>query len=621
MPPNLPCVRSGGYSVAMGRDREVVRGGTADENPPTPRFGWRPEAEVTPPPASAYRDAVRTQPATNGRSPYPYTGNSAPPATNGHHDPQAGTHHNGHSWSRVSGSGQRLGTAMPTVAEPFAPTDTIPYLTPVPRDAREHRPRRAADAGRRRGVLRSGMHLLLLAIVVAVVVGHGYWNTSAQVVQPGGIDRIGDLRQVPPPSAQSVSNGVGALTLATAGSSSLTGYVSQFASAVVPAQLDLQTVTAKDGDTIADIADRTGRGIDTLLWANGLADPAKLLPPGTEIRVPPVDGMLHVVHDGDTLESIAARYQVDVGAITGYAPNNVQSSADLVPYRMIMVPGGKMPTRDRVVTYTVREGDTLATIAQFFGLHPSTIVWANSLPNGDLIFPGQNLAILPTDGVMVTVTAGESVESLAQRFGVEPKAILNYPANGLGAGGKLRVGQQVMIPGGQPPAPPPPPPPAEPAPQSQPAPQTAASQPAPAPGAGGAATGRFIWPTSGVITQYFGPTSFALEPPYAGYAHFHQGLDIANGFGTPIVAADGGTVIYAGWSSSGLGNAVAIDHGNGLITWYGHMGSRPAVSVGQRVSRGQYLGPMGSTGASTGSHVHFAMLKNGVYVDPLSYLR
>ena len=112
-----------------------------------------------------------------------------------------------------------------------------------------------------------------------------------------------------------------------------------------------------------------------------------------------------------------------------------------------------------------------------------------------------------------------------------------------------------------------------------------------------------------------------MEPAYNGYAHFHQGLDIANGMNTPIVAADGGVVIFAGWNTAGYGFAVSIDHGNGLVTWYGHMASQPAVWVGQQVSQGQYLGPMGSTGASTGSHVHFAVLRNGVWDDPLNYLR
>lgn len=491
----------------------------------------------------------------------------------------------------------------------------------VPDDARLHR--RARRRTRRGiGVPRGLIHLLVLGVIIAVVSGRGAWGVSGAPALMAGVDQVGDLRQFAAPGATGMPSAEAltastAVTIAAPGSDFRTGYVSELASAVVPGQLKLQTITTTGETTIADIAQQTGRSINTILWANGMSDPAKPLPEGTQVRVPPVNGMLHIVQDGDTLESIAARYDVEVEAITGYAGNNVETSADLVPYRMLMVPGGQMPTRDRVIIYTVREGDSLASISQYFGLSPSTIVWANSLPDGNLIFPGQHLAILPIDGVMVTVEEGDTVESLAEHFGVDPSAIRDHAQNGLGAGGQLRVGQQVMIPGGQPPAPPPPPP--APAPAAPPA--SADPAPAPAPAAPAAPSGRFIWPAAGTITQYFGPSDFWMEPAYGGYPHFHLGLDIANGLGTPILAADSGTVIFAGWNTAGLGYAVAIDHGNGFVTWYGHMNAQPAVWVGQYVEQGQYIGPMGTTGMSTGSHLHFVVIKNGVYVDPLDYLR
>lgn len=475
----------------------------------------------------------------------------------------------------------------------------------------------SANVDRRKvGIPKFLLHAFIVVTIVAVVAGHGYWHEIPQSIpQQTAANRnlrLGELPVIDLPNASTVS-----YTLASVGGATQDGYVSQFSTAIIPERLNIKTIQTTAGQSIADIAKQTGRSIDTLLWANSMQDPAKPLPPGTEIRVPPVDGMLHIVHDGDTLASIAARYQVDVSAITSYAPNNVQSTSDLVPYRMIMVPGGKMPTRDHVVTYVVQQGDSLGTIAQYFGLHPDTIVWANSLKDGNLIFPGQNLAILPTDGVMVTVTSSDTVESLAKTYGVDAKDITSYPLNGLGGGGKLRVGQQVMIPGGEPPPPPPPPPTPVPAPVVQQAAAPAArSQPAPAP----VASSGFIWPTNGTITQYFGPTSLWMEPPYEGYAHFHQGIDIANAAYTPIVAAASGTVVFAGWNAYGYGYAVSINHGNGLVTWYGHMAHQPSVWVGERVSQGQYLGPMGSTGASTGNHCHFGVLLNGVWVNPLKYL-
>lgn len=132
--------------------------------------------------------------------------------------------------------------------------------------------------------------------------------------------------------------------------------------------------------------------------------------------------------------------------------------------------------------------------------------------------------------------------------------------------------------------------------------------------------GEFIWPTTGTITQSYGPTSLTLEPAYGGYAHFHLGVDIANNQGTPIAAAAAGTVIYAGWTDAGYGNMVEIDHGNGLVTTYGHMMTTPVVKVGQKVFQGQLIGNMGTTGNSTGPHLHFAVQLNGSWDNPLKYV-
>jgi murein DD-endopeptidase MepM/ murein hydrolase activator NlpD len=133
-------------------------------------------------------------------------------------------------------------------------------------------------------------------------------------------------------------------------------------------------------------------------------------------------------------------------------------------------------------------------------------------------------------------------------------------------------------------------------------------------------SGVFIWPTTGTITQNYGPTDLTLEPSYGGYAHFHLGVDIANSQGTPIAAAAAGTVIYAGWTDAGYGNMVEIDHGNGLVTIYGHMMTTPVVKVGQTVFQGQLIGYMGTTGNSTGPHLHFGVQKNGSWDNPFNYL-
>ena len=136
----------------------------------------------------------------------------------------------------------------------------------------------------------------------------------------------------------------------------------------------------------------------------------------------------------------------------------------------------------------------------------------------------------------------------------------------------------------------------------------------------GGGSGQFAWPEQGPISQYFGCTSYPAEPydPNCPTRHFHTGIDIADAWGTPIGAGATG-VAYIFYSSYGYGNHVIIDHGNGYVTVYGHM-SRFAVSNGQVVVRGQLIGDEGSTGNSSGPHLHFEIRLNGTPVNPLRYL-
>ncbi len=127
-------------------------------------------------------------------------------------------------------------------------------------------------------------------------------------------------------------------------------------------------------------------------------------------------------------------------------------------------------------------------------------------------------------------------------------------------------------------------------------------------------TGTFRWPTTGRITSSFGGRK---SPGGIGSTN-HKGIDIAGRYGSPIYAADGGTVTYAGWMG-GYGYLVQIDHGNGYVTYYGHNSSL-IVSVGQHVYKGQQVARMGSTGNSTGNHCHFEVRYNGVAKNPLNYL-
>jgi murein DD-endopeptidase MepM/ murein hydrolase activator NlpD len=131
---------------------------------------------------------------------------------------------------------------------------------------------------------------------------------------------------------------------------------------------------------------------------------------------------------------------------------------------------------------------------------------------------------------------------------------------------------------------------------------------------------RFIWPEpTAQISQRFGPSTFWFEPAYGGYPHFHTGVDLVAPFGTPVLAADDGVVALVGSSSSGYGNYVVIAHSGGLDTLYGHLATS-LVKVGQQVTQGQPVGLEGSTGNSTGAHVHFELRINQKPVDPTPYL-
>jgi murein DD-endopeptidase MepM/ murein hydrolase activator NlpD len=131
---------------------------------------------------------------------------------------------------------------------------------------------------------------------------------------------------------------------------------------------------------------------------------------------------------------------------------------------------------------------------------------------------------------------------------------------------------------------------------------------------GGGGSGSMVWPVNGPVTSPFG---WRIHP-ILGTRRFHTGIDIGAGYGTPIHAADGGTVIYATWMS-GYGNVIIIDHGRGISSLYAHQ-SNLAVGSGARVARGQTIGYVGSTGFSTGPHLHFEVRVNGNPVDPMGYL-
>lgn len=255
--------------------------------------------------------------------------------------------------------------------------------------------------------------------------------------------------------------------------------------------------------------------------------------------------------------------------------------------------------RSEIEDYEVKPGDTLSSIAQEKDISTDTIRWANDLEGDDTIQPGDVLKILPDTGVAHKVASGDTLESIAKKYDVSSQAILDYPFNDVTDDLKLKVAQVLIVPGGTPPE-------EQAAKKAKPSPQYLAKGPT-SPAFSAPGGGNFAWPTTGTITQYF--------------AWYHPGADIANNASPAITASDGGTVTVAGWPDSyGYGNRVVVDHGNGYQTLYAHL-SNIYVTPGQTVSRGQVLGRMGSTGRSTGIHLHFEIRYKGIAVNPLAILK
>jgi len=252
-----------------------------------------------------------------------------------------------------------------------------------------------------------------------------------------------------------------------------------------------------------------------------------------------------------------------------------------------------IPDRPRldVITYTVQLGDTVEAIAAQFGLDPTTIMWANPAVEDapDLLRIGQELYILPVDGVYHTVGEGDTLESIAEKYEVDVETIVSCEYNHLEPPDfAIEPGMRLVVPGGEKPY----------------IPKVVTSYTGPIP-EGARGTGLFQWPVLGYITQ--------------GYWYGHRAIDIAAPTGTAVRAADAGFVSFVGWTDVGYGYLVVIDHANGFATYYAHL-SNFYVTAGQAVERGQVIGAVGSTGWSTGPHLHFEIRYNHVQQNPRAYL-
>jgi murein DD-endopeptidase MepM/ murein hydrolase activator NlpD len=321
--------------------------------------------------------------------------------------------------------------------------------------------------------------------------------------------------------------------------------------------------------------------------------------------------------------------QINAAAAQGPTPTPVVAMEEVVSAAIdidfegiprMAQPYTTIPSRPRqeLSTYTVQEGDTIFGISEKFGLDPETILWGNYnilQDNPHALQPGQELNILPVNGTYYEWQDGDGLNGVASFFGVTPEDILNYPGNNLDvatigdyARPNIEPGTMLVVPGGR---------------------REFVSWSAPlgitredpalarvlGPGAcdpisgGAVGYGAFVWPTN----KHF-LSGFDYSPKSN-----HWGIDIAGSEGEGVYATDAGVVVYSGWNNYGYGNMVMIDHGNGFQSLYAHL-SATYRFCGQSVGQGEGVGAIGSTGRSSGAHLHFEIMTATYKINPWDVL-
>ncbi len=277
---------------------------------------------------------------------------------------------------------------------------------------------------------------------------------------------------------------------------------------------------------------------------------------------------------GVTMPSLSSIPDGTGGPTSDLPLSTVQESALIAPQN----PAGTFSDvqKGEIVVYTVQPGDTLSSVAASFGISLNTLLWANNLRSSSRIKNGDELVILPVSGVQYKIKKGDTIDSIAKQFKGDSNEILSF--NGVAVGESLDVGDTLIIPDGE-------------------LAQAPVQNSTPT-------TKTYLVPSFKEAIGYY------IRPVVGGRRsrgiHGYNGVDLANSCGLPVYASADGFVILArtsGWNG-GYGKYIVLTHGNGTQTLYAHL-LNLLVIPGQKVSQGTQIGVIGSTGNSTGCHVHF----------------
>ena len=304
---------------------------------------------------------------------------------------------------------------------------------------------------------------------------------------------------------------------------------------------------------------------------------------------------IRTVRAGDSIGSIANLYDISVDTLMSF---NELESVVIHPGDVLKIPyaeatGGAAETAPKPPagfrTHTLKQGEALSTVASMYGLTLKALIGANpDMSSMDRLPAGIELLIPPSEGLVITLDEGEDISALLQAHQVDPVEFMKV--NAISSPADIHPGVMLFLPGVEP---------------TQALERLARVR---------EEENRYIWPIHGRITSYFGRRNLGM-----GTSSFHRAIDIAAPTGTPVAASRSGVVTFAGWSTSGYGNLVKIRHAGNTETWYAH-NSRIDVQVGQYVNQGDVISRVGSTGLSTGPHLHFELHEQGTAVDPLSLL-